>query len=142
MEQDQILHTLAEVATAFAGFTGIVLVLGQRTMGGWGLMEKGYLAVLLFTSLGVVFFAFVLDLASAAHLGPGNAWRLSTVVFATYHLAVMAYGIKSRREGVARGEAELLQKHVTSMLFVCGFAIVFAQYATALGVLSGWIFYF
>ena len=84
MEHHDILRTLAEVATAFAGFTGIVVVIGGRARG-----NLIALLVILASSLGVVFFGFVPDLALAAHLEPSQAWRLSTFLFATYHLVVI-----------------------------------------------------
>ena len=78
MEHHDILRTLAEVATAFAGFTGIVVVLGGRTREKWRANETTALLVLLASSLGVVFFGFVPDLVRAAHLEPSEAWRIST----------------------------------------------------------------
>ena len=35
MEQAETLRTIAEVATAFAGFSGVVVVLGHRAQRAW-----------------------------------------------------------------------------------------------------------
>ncbi len=104
MERYEILHTLAEVATAFAGFTGIVVVLGRRSIGEWRSNEKTIVSVLLASSLGVVLFAFVPDLGSAAQLSPSTTWRVSAFLFASYHLVVILASLVAIRRALARGE--------------------------------------
>jgi hypothetical protein len=55
LEHQATLHALAEVATAFAGFAGIVIVLGGRSGGTWKPGDVPLLVGLLACSLGVVF---------------------------------------------------------------------------------------
>ena len=56
LEHHDILRTLSEVAAAFAGFTGIIMVLGSRAHGEWRSTDITAVSVLLACSLGVVFY--------------------------------------------------------------------------------------
>ncbi len=142
MERHEILHTLAEVATAFAGFTGIVVVLGRRSIGEWRSNEKTIVSVLLASSLGVVLFAFVPDLGSAAQLSPSTTWRVSAFLFASYHLVVILASIVAIRRALARGEMLPIPKSLLLPVFTAGFSVIAAQYLTAMGLLGAWLFFF
>ncbi len=142
MERHEILHTLAEVATAFAGFTGIVVVLGRRSIGEWRSNEKTIVSVLLASSLGVALFAFVPDLGSAAQLSPSTTWRVSAFLFASYHLVVILASIVAIRRALARGETLPIPKSLLLPVYTAGFSVVAAQYLTAMGLLGAWLFFF
>jgi len=142
LEHHDILRTLSEVATAFAGFTGIVVVLGGRASGEWRSNDTTVVVILLACSLGVVFFGFVPDLARAAHLEPTQAWRVSTFLFATYHLAVILGSIRGRKRARDRGEPHFGSRSILPVVFSLGFSIVLAQFFTAVGFLSSWLFFF
>ncbi len=136
MEHHDILRTLAEVATAFAGFTGIVVVIGGRARG-----NLIALLIILASSLGVVFFGFVPDLVRAAHLEPSEAWRISTFLFATYHLVVILGSLRARKRARARGEPNFGPRHIV-LLIPVGLSIVISQLLTAAGLASSWLFFF
>ncbi len=142
MEHHDILRTLAEVATAFAGFTGIVVVLGGRARGEWRSNETTAVTVLLASSLGVVFFGFVPDLARAAHLEPGQAWRASTFLFATYHLVVILASFRVRKGVLARGEPHFGPRAIVPVSLAGGLSIILGQILTAAGLSSSWLFFF
>ena len=142
MEHHEILHTLAEVATAFAGFTGIVVVLGRRSFGEWRSHEKTIVSVLLASSLGVVLFAFMPDLGSAAQISPSTTWRVSAFLFASYHLVVILASIIAIRRALARGETVPIPKPLLLPVFTAGFSVIAAQYVTAMGLLGAWLFFF
>jgi len=141
LEHHDVLRTLAEVATAFAGFTGIVVVLGRRSEDSWDVRDKAALALLLTSSLGVVFFAFAPDLSLAANLEAPLAWRVSSFAFATYHLSIIVGGLLARRANLARGERPLAPKPVEFAQFAGGFAIVLGQFLAALGFIPTWLFF-
>ena len=142
MEHHEILHTLAEVATAFAGFTGIVVILGRRSIGEWRTNEKSVVSVLLASSLGVVLFAFVPELGRAAQLSPAAAWRVSTFLFASYHLIVVLSSLVAIRRSLARGEMLPFPRSLLIPLFTAGFSLIAVQYLTAIDLLGAWLFFF
>jgi ABC-type transport system involved in cytochrome c biogenesis permease subunit len=59
LDQLENLRTIAEVATAFAGFTGVVIILGHRSSGSWSASEHSTIRILLEASIGTVFFALL-----------------------------------------------------------------------------------
>ena len=142
LEHHDILRTLSEVATAFAGFTGIIVVLGSRARGEWRSNEITAVSVLLACSVGVVFFGFVPDLARAAHLEPTQAWRASVFLFATYHLVVILGSIRGRKRARDRGEPYFGSRSIIPRVYGFGLFIVLAQFLTAAGFLSSWLFFF
>jgi hypothetical protein len=142
VEHYEALHTLAEVATAFAGFTGIVVVLGGRENNAWRTNDRTAVFVLLLSSLGVVFFGFAPDLTQAAHLEPNQAWRLSIFLFAIYHLAIILGGVRGQRHGRIAGEPEFVPWPVTPVAVTGGSLIVLGQLLIAAGFLQSWMFFF
>ena len=142
MADHDVLRTLAEVATAFAGFTGIVVVLGGRSRESWQPNDTISISVLLASSLGVVFFGFVPDLAMAAHLEPSQAWRVSCFLFASYHLIVIVGSLWGLRQAHARGDPGLLPGPITPLFVAGGFSIVGGQLLAAAGFAESWVFFF
>ena len=142
MERHEVLHTLAEVATAFAGFTGIVVILGRRSIGEWRSNEMTVVSVLLASSLGVVLFAFVPDLGRAAQLSPSATWRVSAFLFASYHLIVILASLVAIRRALARGDTLPYPNPLLVPLFTAGLSLIAAQYLTAMGLLGAWLFFF
>jgi hypothetical protein len=92
VEQAETLRTIAEVATAFAGFSGVLVVLGRRTEREWAYAETMSITLLLLYSLGAVLFAFVPLLVEAAGL---PVWRVSAGLFAAFHLTVLIGSLRS-----------------------------------------------
>ncbi len=140
LEHQDILYALAEVATAFAGFAGIVIVLGGRDRGTWQPSDPFFLTGLLSCSLGVVFFGFVPDLVRAAHLDAGHAWRVSAFLFATYHLGVLVVQARSRRRVLSQ-ESHLLGSRPLLAVHYAGALMTAALFVVAAGFLSSWLFF-
>jgi hypothetical protein len=134
------LHTLAEVAAAFAGFTGIVVVLGRGSIAEWRSVDKATVSLLLASSLGVVFFGFLPEVAVAAHLSPSSAWRVSAFLFASYQLVVFLSAIRTHRRGLALGEISRIQ-HLSRLPAILGGPLVIgAMFVSAAGLLEPWLF--
>jgi hypothetical protein len=119
-----------------------VVVLGRRSFGEWRSLEKTIVSVLLASSLGVVLFAFMPDLGSAAQLSPSTTWRVSAFLFASYHLVIVLASIVAIRRMLARGEPVPIPKSLLLPVFTAGFSVIAAQYATAMGLLGAWLFFF
>lgn len=99
MENTQTSQTIAEVAIALAGFSGIVAVLGQRSSGEWSPTERLRLRLLLEASLLVVFLSFLPSLMLRG-TSASAAWRVSSGVCGLVHLLPMAsFFLRWRRLG-------------------------------------------
>jgi len=82
------LRTISEVATAFAGFTGVVIVLGRRSAGGWTQPESSTIRILLEASIGVVFFSLLPPIL-VLNISSSTTWRVCTGALAIYHLVII-----------------------------------------------------
>ena len=87
-------HTLAEIAVALAGFSGIVAVLRRGGVSDWTAVERAHLFALLYPAFGVVFFAFVPPLA-ASILSPAAALRVSHGLLLVFMLAGLAVYLRT-----------------------------------------------
>jgi len=124
------LRTIAEIATAFAGFTGVVIVLGHRAAGAWSEVERTTIRILLETSIGVVFFA-LLPTAFILNLSAPTTWRLAAGLLAAYHSAILF-----RADVLDRRQAgQLLGRRIDWGLSITG---IFSILANAL-VASGFV---
>ena len=118
------------------------MVLGRRSFEEWRSHEKTIVSDLLASSLGVVLFAFVPDLVSAAQLSPSTTWRVSAFLFASYHLVVILASLVAIRRSLARAETLLYPKFLHLLVFPAGFSLIAAQYLTAMGLLGAWLVFF
>ena len=81
MELQESLHTIAEIAVALAGFSGVVVVF-TSTRNNWGVHELASLAVMLRASFTAMFLSFVPVLVW--HMGyEEQVWRITATVIAT-----------------------------------------------------------
>ncbi len=94
MEQAETLRTIAEVAIAVAGFSGVVVVLGHRNKREWTFVDTISIAMLLFASLGVVLFAFVPLLIAEVGV---PVWRISNGLLGVGHLFFLTWAINRMR---------------------------------------------
>jgi len=105
MEDTELLLTVAEIAVAFAGFSGLVTILGQRLSRVHPQLVEHNLRAMILTSLLAVSFSLLPFLPHRLGASPDVAWRISAgafgVALATYFFNT---GIRRRalgRSGVA-----------------------------------------
>ena len=122
-------RTLAEIAIALAGFTGIVVALNGRSPDGRSPIGGARLRALLLESLGVVFFAFMPSLVDSALQNAALSWQISQLGFALYHLLVLV--IFFRSTGLAH-----VSVRPDWLVTPFGVAILIAQFTTAAGFFS------
>jgi hypothetical protein len=80
MQDAEILTVFAELALGVAGFSGVIVALGQK-QSTWQLLDKLRISFLLFNALLVVIFSlFPLGLSSAS-MEPQNIWFYSSLLF-------------------------------------------------------------
>jgi hypothetical protein len=126
------IRTLAEIAVALAGFTGIVVALERRSSSAHTGTNRARLRELLLASLGVVFFAFLPTLLAGAGVDDRWAYRASQVPFVAYHVLLMALFFRS---------ASLTQLALTEWLpLPLALGTILLQLATAFGLLSNQLY--
>ncbi len=86
MSEAENLHIVAEVGIALAGFSGVVVALGQRSGSPRGF---GRLWLLLAQALGAVIFAFVPLLLEAAGLEPSANWRVTNGALSVFGFSIL-----------------------------------------------------
>ena len=92
MEAEGILTTLAEVAIAIAGFSGIVVALQNRTVD-WSETDKLRFSALLQVSFESVFFSFVPIVLYLMHPSEPFVWRWSSGLWLVYIACTAAYRV-------------------------------------------------
>ena len=102
MEAEGILTTLAEVAIAIAGFSGIVVALQNRTVD-WSETDKLRFSALLQVSFESVFFSFVPIVLYLMHPSEPFVWRWSSGLWLVYIACTVAYRVPQIRRVSAPG---------------------------------------
>jgi hypothetical protein len=80
MPGDDVLLTIAQVAVAFAGFSSVVVVFGQRAVGRWSEEDLVRFAFLIASSLVVVFLAFLPIFLRLLHCSDAATWGISSTI--------------------------------------------------------------
>ena len=101
MEDADLLLTVAEIAVAFAGFSGLVTILGQRVGRVQPQLVEHTLRGMILTSLLAVSFALFPFLPYRLGASAGVAWRISAGAFAVA-MAVYFFSTASRRRALAQ----------------------------------------
>ncbi len=97
MDPQDALTTVAEIAIAIAGFSGIAAVLGRRRVGEWAPADVFRLRLLLRISFAVVLFCFLPIVLSSASVAPKLTWAVSSGAWLAYFCTDLAFGIRSAR---------------------------------------------
>ena len=92
MTYEDALSTLAEVAIAIAGFSGIVSVFGRRSSGHWSPAERTRLVGLLIMSFTAVFFSVVPFVLLSIPVSETACWRFLSLLLSA-SLAVSAVAL-------------------------------------------------
>jgi len=128
------LHTIAQIAITIIGFSGIVIVFGERAVSEWTAEEKLRIFALITPTLTALFCSFVPILLAAFSLSNDVVWRTSNAVLGLAHLANLSVFIANRN--VAK--MTLGQKLNGSI----GAAIILSHFLAAVGLIPWYIFVF
>lgn len=91
LEEISTLNTIAQVAIALIGFSGIVLIFGERASSKWTPEESLRLYALIAPSLTAFFCSFAPILISSLTENIEYVWRISNGVLGIAHLANIAF---------------------------------------------------
>jgi hypothetical protein len=133
LEHSETLHTLSEVATAFAGFSGIIIALGSRRFGNLDKEERLLFSNLIACSLGVVLFGLVPDLLNLLFESHLVAWRISALLFAVFHVSLLARTIRARATGQVPADRYQMSRLFASAMSIGAISTCALQVATVAG---------
>jgi|SRR4026209_2539637 hypothetical protein len=97
MSGDDVLLTIAELSVAFAGFSGVVAVFGQRAAGRWSDEDFVRLLFLISSSLVVVFLALLPFFLRLLHCPDAVAWGISSAFLAASAVALTVSALRRVR---------------------------------------------
>jgi len=128
------LHTIAQIAITIIGFSGIVIVFGERAVSEWTGEERLRIYALITPTLTALFCSFVPILISAFSLSSDAVWRSSNAVLGLAHFANLAVFMANRNAA----KMTLGQKLNGSI----GAATILAHFLAAAGLVPWYIFVF
>lgn len=138
---EDFLFTLAEIAVALIGFSGVVTVLGHRGKGQWQKAEKVRLQALVEPSIVALVGALLPSTLSLVMDSNDLLWRVCNLIVLTMHIA--AFTAYARRSG---GTDTLISQKIMAGIAVIVFIIIGLsilgviaqhQFTFALGLLLG-----
>jgi hypothetical protein len=137
MNASDALATIAEIAIAIAGFSGVAAVLGRRSQGEWSPLDVFRLRELLLSSISIVVLCFVPIVLSLSPLTPSLVWVLSSGVWAATLVFVTAtqssHGLRA-----ARGGAEPVEPRMIVFMSLIAVAIFLFHGTNILIFRAGW----
>jgi hypothetical protein len=116
VDQSDVLHTLAEVSVAFAGFSGVVAVFGRRDPSTWSVADRIRFSTLIEYSLFALFFCVLPSCLSTLHLPEEFVWCTASGFFAAYLLARNLLAIGRLRAAPPSDRADLSRSIVVFLL--------------------------
>jgi hypothetical protein len=132
MVMTETFHSIASIAVAFAGFTGIVVALRKPTDARATAFDRSRMLDLLLASLGATFFAFLPETVFAFEVDESSGWRGIALSFALFHLVEVVVAAN-----IAGGT--LIFTRLDWILVPIGAVVMIAQWATGLGALSAYV---
>ena len=125
MENQEILHIIAELAVAIVGFSGIVAALGRKRT--WNAVEIRNLATMLRAGFSAMFLS-LLPIGINLLGQPDFVWRISLTILATVMFTNLAiYIVRSRN-----AKQTISQK----LMFPMGAVVLLASTLGAIGVIG------
>jgi len=121
MNASDALATIAEIAIAVAGFSGVAAVLGRRSQGEWSPEDVFRLRALLLSSFSIVFFCFVPIVLGLAALAPSRIWALSSGAWLAWLIFTAALRISQGRR-ISKATGDRLDRRYMVVLASIGVA--------------------
>jgi hypothetical protein len=124
-------HSIAGIAVAFAGFTGIVLAVRRSVDARAAAVQRSRLLDLLLASLGAIFFAYLPEAVAAFGVDGTLSWRACALTFVVYHTAEVLVAAK------IGGHVVLTRSDW--ILVPTGALVMLAQWATVFGFFEPYV---
>lgn len=132
----ELLYAIAQVAVAFAGFSGIAVVLRRSAPGGLSPHARRTLWYLVIDCLVVVFFAFVPVVLQQFGVGVARLWAVSNALLGLAHLALLSPAALwfVRNPGQVRAEWQPVISPIQSSLMGWSALLGIVQVLASIGV--------
>ena len=134
MDQVGTLHTVAQIAIALIGFSGIVVVFGERSATRWTAEESMRLYALLAPSFTALLCSFVPILLATEVTNADTVWRISNAVLGTIHAANLGWFLVN-----SWGAKTTIGQRINSVI---GFGVIAAHFLAALAIVPWYEFVF
>ncbi len=119
MNPQDALTTVAEIAIAIAGFSGIAAVLGRRSDGEWAPTDVLRLRLLLRASFAIVILCFLPIVLSSASVAPKMTWALSSGASLVWFCASGVFVIREARR-ITRFAGESIERRYAALILSLG----------------------
>jgi hypothetical protein len=137
VDQSDILQTLAEIAVAFAGFSGVVAVFGRSDPANWSFADRMRFRTLIRSSLFAAFFCALPFCLFALHLSEEAVWRTASTFFAVYLIYAVFLIWRSMSAATPAEVAEISRPALTFLILMNLVGLALNLYnAAALGELG------
>ena len=107
VDQGEVLLTLAEVAVAFAGFSGVVAVFGRRDPTSWSFADRVRFSSLVASSLSLLLLCILPFTLLALQIPEESVWRGLSAFVAVYFIVSNVFFVRRMRAASASERAEL-----------------------------------
>jgi len=135
---EQFFSSAIEVAIATAGFSGIVVILGQRGQGMWNQADLARVSLLLQASFIAIFLSFLPLVLDGAGVSTSMIWRVGSGCFIVY--ACIAIPLRRRAILRVRSEDPTYSARLLFVLLPVVLFLVGLQLYNILALGSGWPF--
>lgn len=136
MIQVDSLETMAEIAIALTGFTGVVSVLGGRPSGGWIGPDRLWLQALLAWSLIAALGGVLPGVLSSGIDDPTDVWLAASAVFAMVHTVSLSWILVSAYLRLGLPAFRRSERVIISICSPLGALLLVAQIAVITGSLE------
>ncbi len=115
LDPQDALTTVAEIAIAIAGFSGVAAVLGRRSAGEWAPVDVFRLRLLLRASFAIVILCFLPIVLSSASVAPKMTWALSSGAWLVWFGTSIAFGLRKARR-IAKFTGESIERRYAALI--------------------------
>jgi hypothetical protein len=133
VSDSDLLQTIAEIAIALAGFSGVVAFLGQRARGEWRSVDLFRFNQLLGSSFAALMFSFSPILLFRMGVSEPTAWRWSSGFIAAYLAAAVLLSNRGIRH-LPGGQRDEIIPWVLTLILVIMAAVFVLQVLCAAGI--------
>lgn len=133
MQDSDLPQTIAEVAVAILGFTGVVAFLGQRAHGAWRTVDLFRLNQLLAAGIAALLFAFLPILLFKLGASEPASWRISSGLMSVYFGGAL-FVSRSALRNLPEVEGTEILPWILGVILVLNAAVLMLQVLCAAGV--------